>query len=275
MLPKNFEKLLKLKNLRPATIDKYIQYIENTKLTKFEPEDINKWIVNTSCAISTKYAVSCAMKTYYKKLGETEKANKLIAISWISKPKQIDIGIKGMQRMIDVCNDNELKLYMMFLRDTGLRRGILESLTPNMIDRNIGEVLIKENIFGNKGKMLFNCWISKETLEFLNNYIKINNITMNQKIFRFKWVKNRSDINYQFLKLAKKAKLSNAEKVSPHVFRHSFASAWIAKGGSIEGLRYVLGHKTMNTTLRYSHRDKERAMSDINKLRNIKNEENK
>jgi integrase len=38
-----------------------------------------------------------------------------------------------------------------------------------------------------------------------------------------------------------------------HDLRHTFASQWVAKGGSIFKLQKILGHKTVAMTMRYSH----------------------
>jgi integrase/recombinase XerD len=35
--------------------------------------------------------------------------------------------------------------------------------------------------------------------------------------------------------------------------RHTFASQWVLKGGSIEKLREILGHSTVQVTERYAH----------------------
>ena len=35
--------------------------------------------------------------------------------------------------------------------------------------------------------------------------------------------------------------------------RHTFASAWTAKGGTPEQLKEIMGHSTFNVTLRYAH----------------------
>jgi integrase len=38
-----------------------------------------------------------------------------------------------------------------------------------------------------------------------------------------------------------------------HDLRHSFASSFMMRGGSLAALREILGHATMAMTLRYSH----------------------
>ena len=41
-------------------------------------------------------------------------------------------------------------------------------------------------------------------------------------------------------------------KFSPHILRHSFATLFLANGGSITDLQVILGHKSITTTLKYA-----------------------
>lgn len=56
-----------------------------------------------------------------------------------------------------------------------------------------------------------------------------------------------------FGRALKAAKIELPKGQAAHVLRHSFASHFVMNGGDILTLQKVLGHSTINMTMRYSH----------------------
>jgi integrase len=54
-----------------------------------------------------------------------------------------------------------------------------------------------------------------------------------------------------------------------HDLRHTFASQVLLKGGSLKDIQELLGHKTMNMTLRYSHLTQEHKRTAVNLLNGL------
>lgn len=64
--------------------------------------------------------------------------------------------------------------------------------------------------------------------------------------------------------LAEKIKLDKS--ISPHTFRHSFASALVQGGADLRAVQEMLGHESILTTEIYTHLDKEFLKETVNKF---------
>jgi integrase/recombinase XerD len=64
--------------------------------------------------------------------------------------------------------------------------------------------------------------------------------------------------------LASKIKLEKS--ISPHTFRHSFASSLIQGGADLRAVQEMLGHESILTTEIYTHLDKEYLKDTVNKF---------
>ncbi len=60
---------------------------------------------------------------------------------------------------------------------------------------------------------------------------------------------------------------ANVKRVSPHGLRHSCTEIWIRKGATLEDIRRLLGHKSVETTRRYIHRTDERLIELAKEIR--------
>lgn len=70
------------------------------------------------------------------------------------------------------------------------------------------------------------------------------------------------NIQYMIKKYAKEAGIKNAQKITPHKLRHTFATIIYQKTGDIRLVQDLLGHSSISTTQIYSHTDlKQREMA--------------
>jgi integrase/recombinase XerD len=59
-------------------------------------------------------------------------------------------------------------------------------------------------------------------------------------------------IEMLFKRLRQRAELTN-RRISPHIFRHTFAVRYLMLGGDIFSLQEILGHEDMGTVKHYMH----------------------
>jgi integrase/recombinase XerD len=120
-----------------------------------------------------------------------------------------------------------------FVRVTG--KGDKERLVP------IGSKAMKEiRLYFEDRNMLSNIDKSSQNIVFLNRRGKqLSRITI------FDFIK----------KLAVKAEIK--KNISPHTFRHSFASHLIEGGADLRAVQDMLGHESITTTEIYTHLDRE------------------
>jgi site-specific recombinase XerD len=61
-----------------------------------------------------------------------------------------------------------------------------------------------------------------------------------------------------------KVKLNIKENISPHKWRHTFATKFAKSNGNMEALRQILGHDNLKTTQKYLHLNKKDIMNAYN-----------
>ena len=105
--------------------------------------------------------------------------------------------------------------------------------------------------------------IGKIALKYLRTYInKLRNHQYIQKGFEDIIFLNRRGKRLTrvmiFIIIKELAeKISLKKKISPHTFRHSFATHLIERGADLRAVQEMLGHESITTTEIYTHLDKE------------------
>lgn len=148
----------------------------------------------------------------------------------------------------------------------GLRVSELTELLLSQIFQEMGFVrIIGKN---NKERLVP---IGEEALHFLQLYIDHERVHIEPK-------KGESDIVFLnrrgkrlsrqmiFLMVKKACKEAGInKKVSPHTFRHSFASHLVEGGADLRAVQEMLGHESILTTEIYTHLQKEYLMETVEK----------
>ena len=71
-------------------------------------------------------------------------------------------------------------------------------------------------------------------------------------------------IFYIIKDLAKKAGIT--KNISPHTFRHSFATHLVEGGADLRAVQEMLGHESITTTEIYTHLDRDYLRETLNRF---------
>lgn len=137
--------------------------------------------------------------------------------------------------------------FFSLLLDSGLRLSEALSLNVRDIDFRTNSIKVKQT----KTKVERYVFFTNKTKLLLFDYIQTFNVT--KKLFIQRNTKPLTTENIQKVvdRLTKRLNLST--RPSPHKWRHTFATNYVNRGGSLENLRILLGHTTLQMTQRYLH----------------------
>lgn len=141
-------------------------------------------------------------------------------------------------------------LMLRMLYETGMRRSELAALREASVDFH--NLTVKVLGKRNKERLVP---IEIELAHNISDYIALKKQTVGENEWLFVNAKGQQvspGVVYQVVRKYM-AGLSNADRVSPHVFRHSFATHILAEGGNIQAIKELLGHENLATTEIYTH----------------------
>lgn len=206
-----------------------------------------------------------SLRTFYDYLLEREivKANHFSNIEGLKVPKRLPHVIKDeeIKMMIKVCDNNTLyglrnKIIIEMLYGLGLRVSELVNIKLTDIDYDRDEI----NIFG-KGNKARKAIIFPELKSDLVTYIKdYRNKLLIKKSMEYNdylLICNKGTnlttrgVRYILDSLIKTC--GETFSISPHMLRHSFASALLNNGCDLRSVQELLGHTSIRTTQIYTH----------------------
>ena len=160
------------------------------------------------------------------------------------------------------------KVIVYLLLDTGMRLSELVNLKVENI--NLSNELI--HLTYTKTSIDRTVFISKQTTELLTEYKKLLNRNYGALIIEFRNNKKVIPryINRILSDIAKTLKIS--QSISPHKWRHTYATMCLQNGANLEFVRKTLGHSNLQTTQKYLHLERKnlveqhKAYSPLSKL---------
>lgn len=141
---------------------------------------------------------------------------------------------------------------LILLYETGMRASELTSLDDSSVDFTQGEIRVT-----GKGYKQRAIPFGDELRTQLQQYISQRNQEWPQRADSALILNDRGRrITYEQLRKEVMMRLSaigNLAKRSPHVLRHSFATAMLNNGADLESVQKLLGHSELSTTEIYTH----------------------
>lgn len=276
----NFKSYLRLeKSLSPNSISAYIsdvqkliQYLEFEKL-EVSPENITlrylqdfiSWIAKMEIAASSQARIISGIKAFYKYLLLediiTEDPTQLLESPRLKRSLPEVLNVEEIKNLIDTIdlskeNGERNKAILETLYACGLR-------VSELINLKISNIYFKEEFIrvigkGDKERLVP---ISRKALKQIKIYIDNVRINLSIKAGQEDYIflnKRGSQLSRVMIFIIIKdlvEKCGIKKKISPHSFRHSFASHLVEGGADLRAVQEMLGHESITTTEIYTHLD--------------------
>lgn len=152
-----------------------------------------------------------------------------------------------LELMRDECEGIRDLAIIDLLASTGMRVGELVKLNKKDIDFQNRECIVL-----GKGNKQRKAYFDARTKLHLKKYIDFREDDNEALFVSLQKPYNRLQISGVEIRLRELGNRLNIDKVHPHKFRRTLATAAIDKGMPIEQVQQLLGHQSIDTTLQYS-----------------------
>lgn len=143
---------------------------------------------------------------------------------------------------------------LLLLYHTGIRAS--ELLGLNLTDLDLNDNRLRVTGKGNKQRLVpFGAELHEALIDYLPHRRAHLDALHRSEQALFLGIRG-ARLSYSILRDAVRTALSavtTQQKKSPHVLRHSFATAMLSHGAQLEAIRQLLGHESVTTTSIYTH----------------------
>ena len=241
------------------------------------PDTLNSFIYNSSKKNSPRSQARkiSGLKSFFKFL-VFEEYIKSSPMSNIESPKlgrklPDILNVEEISQMISSINIKEKfgqrnKTIIEILYGTGIR-------VSELIELKISNIFFKENLIrvlgkGDKERFVpIGLKAKKSIIDYINNNRKYQKIeeSSNDILILSKYGKKitRHMIFTLIKNISKQSGIT--KKISPHTFRHSFASHLLKNGADLRTIQLILGHENITTTEIYTHLDSKHLLNVMKK----------
>lgn len=245
---------------------KYFEYLDKNNLNYLtvkykDVSNFTLFLAKQNYKSTTINRIDSSIRSFYNYLELEEKinGNPFKAASNLKVSKRLPNYFKYDEylTMISVIDKDDYKyrnkLILEMLFATGLRVSELSNIKIKNIDFSEREIKIMGK--GSKERFVF---YNKECAIVLDSYLKeCRSKLLNSKDSEYLFINHLGDkltdrgIRLIIDKIVKKSCIKS--KVSPHTFRHTFATMLLNEGCNIKSVQELLGHSSLGTTGIYTH----------------------
>jgi len=288
---KGFKAYLQLeKSLSDNSVEAYLRDVE--KLTEYllatktmkNPSEIElkdlqtfvKWVAELGMTATSQARIISGIRGFYKYC-LVEDISKTDPSTLLDAPKTVRLlpdtlsfeEIESMIAAIDLskAEGHRNKAMLETMYSCGLRVSETVNLQLSCLFFNEGYIRVIGK--GDKERLIP---IGRDAVKYINLYIETNRkqVDIKKGFEDIVFINNRGTslsrvmVFYIIKDLALKANITKV--ISPHTFRHSFATHLVEGGADLRAVQEMLGHESITTTEIYTHLDKEFLRSTLQRF---------
>ena len=170
-------------------------------------------------------------------------------------------------RLFGACRDTRQLLVLQLIYETGLRVREVVRLRVSDFDKQLRVITIRNS----KGRKTRTVAYGNQLRNILNQYCKVRGGVPNNTLIESikEPGKPLSQRGVQHIVREAVRRSGIKKRVHPHTLRHTFAVHYLNFGGTLPGLKQLLGHEYMTTTLhylKYAHLTEQSSISVLDTL---------
>ncbi|MBA3680403.1 MAG: site-specific tyrosine recombinase XerD [Bacteroidetes bacterium] len=232
-----------------------------------------EWIATMGFSATTQARVISGIKTFYKFLllenDIQQNPSELLETPKIARKLPVYLSVEEIDNMLSYIDrstpEGERNFSLLeTLYSCGLRVSELTGL--KITDLHLNDYYVKVVGKGNKERLVP---IGKNAVKLIKNYISSirSHIQTKKGAEDILYLNRRGNalsrvmVFYIIKDLAKKAGIKKV--LSPHSFRHSFATHLVEGGADLRAVQEMLGHESITTTEIYTHLDRQFLRDNI------------
>jgi len=256
-------------------VEKFVQFLElkeidvnPEKVEQSQVEDFLQWVSEIGLNARSQARILSGLKAFYKYL-LMEDIIEVAPTELLESPK---IGRK-LPEVLSIEEINDIINAVDLSKPEGERnKAMLETLyscglrVSELISLKLSSLLLKEGFIRviGKGDKERITPIGSVAIKHINTYIEskrnhMNNIDKDSEDILFLNRRGKQLTRVMIFTIIKKLteKAGITKTVSPHTFRHSFATHLVEGGADLRAIQEMLGHESITTTEIYTHLDRE------------------